>query len=488
MKNLQHLLAFGCMAAWLWLALHGYGEWDFSLYGFEYKQLNSFLPGACLTLLLVAYTSAAPLAVKRLTRLWPLGTFCMMLPVFLGAEIPFVPSGVAEATVSLASGLGFGVCFALLGNSVASLPLRGVIFASGAGMLFAHLMLTGIVFLPRSVLPLMAFILSACIKLSLPTPFTANASVSRASQISRKRLAFFALAFLCTGFSRSLFYGVVTIMSAWVPEQPSYALLIPGAGCLFAMLCIQLSLRSPGGRALLLAVPILMVGYTAWPLLHRESLGLSLVSLSFASAALDVFCYLALYYTTSRVDVPARLRLLGVGGIMLLLGVLAGSVLLPQMRDVFSQGTTVNYLFAFLAGTLLCSGIAFVLTLEGVGFWSVRASRTDRHTAGVAFSQTVPSSDSQNLPAEWCDALLKEMDLTRQQAVIARMIAERSSDADICKTLSISQTTLKTHIRNILKRLEINSRHEIRWLLMHKFVEQERMQEAGRARPRAPYL
>lgn len=44
------------------------------------------------------------------------------------------------------------------------------------------------------------------------------------------------------------------------------------------------------------------------------------------------------------------------------------------------------------------------------------------------------------------------------------MLARKRHDADICASLNISPSTLKTHIRNILRRLNINSRHELPWL------------------------
>ena len=47
------------------------------------------------------------------------------------------------------------------------------------------------------------------------------------------------------------------------------------------------------------------------------------------------------------------------------------------------------------------------------------------------------------------------------------MLAQKHNDADICASLNISPSTLKTHIRNILRRLNINSRHELPWLVCH---------------------
>ena len=59
----------------------------------------------------------------------------------------------------------------------------------------------------------------------------------------------------------------------------------------------------------------------------------------------------------------------------------------------------------------------------------------------------------------------EELGLTRQQAMIAALLARKTPDTTICDNLNISPSTLKTHIRNIHRRLGISSRHELAWLV-----------------------
>ena len=68
---------------------------------------------------------------------------------------------------------------------------------------------------------------------------------------------------------------------------------------------------------------------------------------------------------------------------------------------------------------------------------------------------------------EESERFFRQMGLTRQQALSAAMLAQKRQDADICASLNISPHTLKTHIRNILRRLGISSRHELPWLAFH---------------------
>lgn len=49
--------------------------------------------------------------------------------------------------------------------------------------------------------------------------------------------------------------------------------------------------------------------------------------------------------------------------------------------------------------------------------------------------------------------------------MIAALLARKTPDTTICDNLNISPSTLKTHIRNIHRRLGISSRHELAWLV-----------------------
>ena len=62
-----------------------------------------------------------------------------------------------------------------------------------------------------------------------------------------------------------------------------------------------------------------VVGYTAWPLLHRESPGLSLGGLLFGYTLLNIYMMTAFLHTVSYRKGTRRLQLLacGIGGIAL---------------------------------------------------------------------------------------------------------------------------------------------------------------------------
>jgi len=59
------------------------------------------------------------------------------------------------------------------------------------------------------------------------------------------------------------------------------------------------------------------------------------------------------------------------------------------------------------------------------------------------------------------EALRARFGLTRQEARIARLLARRTSTAEIARTLFISTHTVRNHIQRILQKLGVGSRAEI---------------------------
>ena len=101
------------------------------------------------------------------------------------------------------------------------------------------------------------------------------------------------------------------------------------------------------------------------------------------------------FYAASWLNARRRgngIRLIGFGGATLLFSLLLGTYALPAIRASLSHGTTVNYLFALLAVTILLSSSAYVFLLEQMGFWEAappgRPARPTRPLPG-AFSPVI---------------------------------------------------------------------------------------------------
>lgn len=72
---------------------------------------------------------------------------------------------------------------------------------------------------------------------------------------------------------------------------------------------------------------------------------------------------------------------------------------------------------------------------------------------------------------------LEEQGLTRQECRIALLLLADNGDADICGTLFITRNTLKYHIRNLIRKLEIHSRRDLPELSSRLLAPFERAQE-----------
>lgn len=492
LKELRYILGAGCLNAWLWLTFRGYGDMEPLLFNDEFGRLFAVLPGAAASLLLMGLFRAHLRRKGALHRLWIAGSACLMLPALAGLDIPLFSGPLAGMSLSLPAGFGFAAGFMVLGMGVAGLSRLGTLIVVSGGIIVSRSLIHGMLTLRPDSLFLLPVVFALAAKLLLEAPENSGPEAGDgAGQPSRNPGRTFAGAlwpvypvYALAGISHGLYYSLLAVMEPLLPRPKPHLLLIAALSCLISPLCIHLARRASIWRTILLMGPLLVVGYTAWPLLHRESPALSLDSLHFAYTLLGVYSYATLFFAASRLKQSGEgngIRLIGFGGATLLFSLLLGMCALPGIRTSLSHGTTVNYLFAFLAVTILISSFAFVFLLERLGFWvSPRDGREARpallplENAPAAMQALACEKEknpeeedgisSETLSLEQCERIFRALGLTRQQALIAAMLVQKRQDAEICGSLNISQSTLKTHIRNILRRLSINSRHELPWL------------------------
>lgn len=494
MKELRYILGAGCLNAWLWLTFRGYGDMEPLLFNDEFGRLFAVLPSAAAALLLLGLFRDHLRRKGALHRLWIAGSACLMLPALLGLDIPLFSGALAGTLLSLPAGFGFAVAFMVLGLGVAGLSRPGILLVVGGGIIVSRSLIYGMLTLRPDSIFLLPVVFALAARLLLEAPespgLEAGGDTGRTGRCPNPAFAAAALwpvyaVYALTGLSHGLYYSLLAVMEPLLPRPKPHLLLIVALSCLISPLCIHLARRASIWRTILLTGPLLVVGYTAWPLLHRESPALSLGSLHFAYTLLGVYSYATLFFAASRLDQNGAgngIRLIGFGGATLLFSLLLGTYALPGIRISLSHGTTVNYLFAFLAVTILISSFAFVFLLERLGFWASPRDRRETRpvlpalenapaTMQALACETQQSAETEDglppetLDLEQCERIFRALGLTRQQALIAAMLAQKRQDSEICGSLNISQSTLKTHIRNILRRLSINSRHELPWLV-----------------------
>lgn len=265
-----------------------------------------------------------------------------------------------------------------------------------------------------------------------------------------------------SSFGAGVFYNLVIFLRPMGEPSPLALSLLFGTGALFAIIFLKLPLEKDIYQAFLLVVPFLLCGYAAWPILHGESPGLSLVGMRLGYGLLVVYLFVAVSALAARVEESK-------GGDIL-------SACLGVMCFSFWLGTHVSCLHLFNAYDAQELDLVFiallVVLLGSCGacmYWLYQARYS------IQYREKASQEDALLL------GYLMEQGLTQQQAVIAALISKRISEETICGLLDITPLTLETHIRNIHKRMGINSRHELLWI-SHSY----RQREAGPAEKEEP--
>lgn len=492
LQTLRIILGFSCLSAWLWLVLRSYGDPVPFLFNDEFGRLSMVLPVAAI--LLAALGLEPHLRTRPASRrwLWNAGCAALCSPLLLQLRALAPAAWLVDGAVSLLGGFGFAAGFLTLGVAAARCTRSIMLCIACGGIIVTSILMQALPALQPGTLLLMPVILALGARLFLEPGSgddrsgrnekdTAWPAACSGPAAGNQLLWALLLLFVLAGFSQGLYSSMLAVMEPLLPRPQPFRAFLLAVNVGVAAVCIQQARRSILWRAALLTGPLLMVGYTAWPLLHRESPALSLGGLHFAQIFLGIFCLVTLFYGAAHQDhEDGGWRFLGLGAGAVLTGLFLGLAALSPVRESFSHGITVNSIFALLAVAVLLSYWAYVLLLGRMEFWTgPRAARGDRlfarvfeqeaaHEAAACEVGMRPGEDRPpELYGEECGEVFRTFGLTRQQALVAAMLAQKRPDAEICAALNISPNTLKTHIRNILHRLHINSRHELPWLVAH---------------------
>ena len=388
--------------------------------------------------------------------------FLMLAPASEGmSPMRFAGSWMVSALAGIGAALGLCRAALVMVRFTSGELLRAIGLASALTPCLNFLVLL----MPERYWGIVAFLFPALFAL-MPCEVGTGQDENPSSGMDARIPMFFWLACAFAVFSESVYYNLLGALLPILPAPRFNVLILCVTGSLAAFVVLRQAHRSPVWYAFLLVIPVLVVGYTAWPLLHRESPGLSLGGLLFGYVLLNIYMLTAFLHTVSYRCGVERIKLVCGGIGLFALVSWAGSHNSGWIGMSIARGDSINSLFAFQAFAILVCSLAFVVYLDGVGFF-----RTVRHETAVRPSPEKMANTPQSLmdwPLEELEAHFREFGLTRQQGMIAAMLAQKTPDATICDTLNISPSTLKTHIRNIHRRLGISSRHELAWLVSSK--------------------
>lgn len=147
------------------------------------------------------------------------------------------------------------------------------------------------------------------------------------------------------------------------------------------------------------------------------------------------------------------------------------------------RGLPTNWVFAWTTCSLLlgqaCGAVVGNATLEFQLLSGVGASSLSIIMVFILLASSLLMSDRKNLQTGWgmvrpgdkealptnfdmgCKLACRQYSLTVREEEIFTLLAKGRSRASVCDDLTLSKETVKTHIRNIYKKINIHSQQEI---------------------------
>lgn len=379
-------------------------------------------------------------------------TLCMFSLLF---SFPLFPQKEYSALSVLAlavSGAGSAIMLLAWLHSLAAIPYRSIISIIGGSFVFSTIINSFIHFHPATAMALCVISLSMS-RFLLPHAQQPEEALEEKKKCKlptffcyqhAENLNLLICAACGISFSAGVFYNLVVFLRPMGEPAPLMLTLLFGIGGLLAIAFLKLPLEKDIYQAFLLVVPFLLCGYAAWPILHSESPGLSLVGLRLGFGLLAVYLFVAVSAMSARLQKSKKKTLYACLGYMYLAFWTGAQVCSLNFFGAYGvQG--LDILFISLLIILLSSCGACT-------FWLYQARYS------MQYIEKASQED---------DALLDffaSKGLTPQQSVIASLLSKKIAEDVICDTLSISPLTLETHIRNIHKRMNINSRHELMYI------------------------
>lgn len=98
---------------------------------------------------------------------------------------------------------------------------------------------------------------------------------------------------------------------------------------------------------------------------------------------------------------------------------------------------------------------------------NVYYGKTDAVTVEVAAMQAEKASVLRvsPIPKERLESMSLKYGLTRRETELLEQVCLRKTNEDIAAALGISENTVKFHLKNLMKKLSVSSRTEIREML-----------------------
>lgn len=361
---------------------------------------------------------------------------------------PLTVPAVNAATLcvgGLLMGAGTSCLHMEWGRVLGDLGPRTTIFHGVVGTVVAALLTVGLTLLPEAAVWAVAFIVPpACMRLLVrDVPATpAMLAHGRDAQLHVPRR------FLATSFVQGLSFGIVqAILLLGSHEEPVTALTaVSFALSAVALFTCALFFRMDFNQLIYqVGFLIMALGYLLLALAGPDAFG-GLFIHTLGYRFVDIMMWALCAFLISQRGLPAN-WVFAITTCFLLLGQVVGALVGSEVAGMFSLAGDV--------GGGLATIMVFVLL-------AVSLVLSDRKNLQTGWGMVRPG-DIDELPGSFdrgCELVCRRFDLTAREQEVFTLIAQGESRAGICEALTLSKETVKTHVRNIYRKMDIHSQQD----------------------------
>lgn len=235
--------------------------------------------------------------------------------------------------------------------------------------------------------------------------------------------------------------------------------LLYGAGALAAALVIRCSEEADLRMIYKLAQFFIGVGFVLMIPFGSSQGAAAIIPIGFIQLGFGFFgtySWTILAYLASRGRQENVLSVACKGLAIVAGSVFAGQGLILLLRCFFASSGIPRVQVFFMAGvlSLLMAGFFFHDNPETFAGYDIETEAPESPSPGsIVLSQEEEEEQQKAL-------MVLQYGLTRQETRIALMLGEGLSNADMTERLNISQNTLRTHLKNLYKKVDVSGRDE----------------------------
>ncbi|QGU00278.1 hypothetical protein SYNTR_1684 [Candidatus Syntrophocurvum alkaliphilum] len=380
----------------------------------------------CSTLLIVGVAFSTVLSLYTLYLAAILGG--------IGSAIILIFYGDLYSQYSIKhAGLYYGICLA-----IATLVYLGISFI--------HLNLAILI---TSLLPLFAtyYLIKGMSNTNI-NKIVDNEDYTKLGKISFIRLAIMFFLFYFVG---GLMYNILSLLPN-LPKQQLfwYSSIIYCVVIFIAVVSIFKDEFTYLRYSHNLALPLLGIGFLLVPFLSGGSILISFLFFQMGFAVFDFFVWMILCYIAKT---TANKRQVFAFGFFIITLSMFGS-------SFFHQGITLyvtNVIQQINTLSILAAILMFVSAPLFTNLFSIVNTNQDSSDDIISLAESGATSDNIADPTN----VFSEYGLTAREHEVLDLLLKGYNNPNICNSLNISNNTVKTHLRNIYRKVEVSNRQEL---------------------------